>query len=64
MYEIRVIETNEPGQRLGLCKTLKIAKKLAKDKAHDYHYGTVIIDMTTGLYDFGDGDGWCEWPSK
>lgn len=57
-YEVRVIEAgrkNSLGALVCVRATKTAAEKLAVKKAHDYHYGTAILDNKTGLVDYGNG---------
>jgi hypothetical protein len=42
------------GDPVGWTATAEDAKKLANERAWDTYYGTCIVDLKTGLVDYGD----------
>ena len=62
-YAVVVIETNGAGEELGGFSTEAEARSFAEDAAHEYHYGVAILRHEDELYDFGDSDGFVEWPT-
>lgn len=53
-YEVRVICSGTFGELLAASNDATEAKRVAEQHAHEYYYGTAIVDRETGTVDLGD----------
>jgi hypothetical protein len=56
MFTVHAISSDFDGigTELASSRYYKTAKRIAEQKAMEYHYGTVVVDTSRGIADWGD----------